>query len=755
MKKYLIFLVLILSHFSIQAEGVKLICGPEKPSCNNCPEYQTLFPVDKFSSESGSLDIDADQSEILSNQNYSLSGDVKVKSDEFILAADTVEVNASTERTIATGNVKFQDGDFLIAGDTLVADRDEDKNLLATITNANYQDYGSGLNGANGISEVVKKETNIVILQNATYSLCPINENDWLIKADRMVLDTKKNRGIADNAIVKFYGVPIFYLPKYSWVLSGRGSGFLTPDYSNYREPGKEVRDYRLRVPYYFNIAPDRDLLVALTYMSSRRFIYEGKYRQLIAPKLNPEGLDSMWELEAQYLPKDEMDPGLKRWLFDFSEELDINNYLHFSARYNRVSDKDFFKDIAQTNTNETTLDSYLKLNYLDEDESFGASLLSEGEQAVNAGTTGYTRALEGTVSKVILTDTILPVGINLKSSKFVNELASKESGVRNYAEVGVSYSLPISFPLISPSASIGTTHYSLKSSTSITRTIAGAGLEIDFSTTRQNSLFGYRVNNTLIPKITYKYRAKSVQGNIPIFDSEDKYADIITFSDLTSDERYTGLDRITNANDITLSLESSTRNINSVEDDKDLLNMKIAQSFYADDEVVSDTVNMNYEYRRTYSDIVASIDVAVKKFVFHTDAQFDPLLFKIIKRENKISYSPSARKFISLSYSDDGTTTIGKAYGSYPLTDSLHIFYGIDKVTSSGVKNNETTGIGYENCCWAFRVAHFKDDNTDIGKGYNYSTGFELVLTGLGSTSTPLKGRIESNVKGYSANLR
>ena len=30
-----------------------------------------------------------------------------------------------------------------------------------------------------------------------------------------------------------------------------------------------------------------------------------------------------------------------------------------------------------------------------------------------------------------------------------------------------------------------------------------------------------------------------------------DKYTDIITFSDLTSGERYTGLDRITNANDI------------------------------------------------------------------------------------------------------------------------------------------------------------------------------------------------------------
>jgi hypothetical protein len=30
-----------------------------------------------------------------------------------------------------------------------------------------------------------------------------------------------------------------------------------------------------------------------------------------------------------------------------------------------------------------------------------------------------------------------------------------------------------------------------------------------------------------------------------------------------------------------------------------------------------------------------------------------------------------------------------------------------------------------------------------------------ELVLTGLGSSSTPLKGKIENNILGYAANLR
>jgi LPS-assembly protein len=256
-----------------------------------------------------------------------------------------------------------------------------------------------------------------------------------------------------------------------------------------------------------------------------------------------------------------------------------------------------------------------------------------------------------------------------------------------------------------------------------------------------------------LTPKISYNYRAKEVQGNIPIFDSTDKYDDIITFADLTSGERYTGLDRITNANDFTLSIESSHRDINALDDDKDLLNMKIAQSYYTDDEVVSDTANTNYETRRSYSDITASIDVAINNFTFSTAVQFDPDQSLIVKKENSLSYILNPRKFVSIVLSDEGSKKTGKFYGAYPLNKYLHLFGGLDRTTSTGVTNAETTGIAYESCCWALRLAHFKEDNG--AGGYNYSTGVELVLSGLGSTSTPLKDRIENKIPNYGANLR
>jgi len=669
----------------------------------------------------------------------------------------------------------------------LSATRDEDDNLIASAANANYQDFSAGIGGANGYTESISKTSTSVLLKNTTYSLCPVNKNDWLIDADQIELNLDKNRGVADNAIIKFYGVPIFYLPKYSWVLSGRGSGFLTPNYSTYRDSaaiidanGKTKNSYSFRIPYYFNLAPDRDLLVALNYMSSRRFIYEGKYRQLIAPKLSLDHEQSIWTIEGKYLPEDKV-TSLKRWLVNFTNEMDINDKTHLSAQYYRVSDPEYFKEIDRTNNDLTQLKSNFILTYIDEDEKISAALLTEHNQIVNKGGHQYTKAIEGSISKGFVIDPNMEkrnnliknkiafgawkfpkisISSNFVSTKFTHKLSTKESGLRTNVNLGVSRPFAFKFPRITPNANATITQYSLKNSPNINRTIFGAGLDIDFTTNNKRDLFGKKVNHRISPLISYNYRAKKVQCNIPIFDTEDKYSDIITFADLTSGERYTGLDRITNANDITFSLESSHRDVKALAEDEDILNLRIAQTFYTDDEVISASSISNYETRKSYSDIAASIDMALGKYVIKNSFQFNPDTSKIVKKENSLTYTSNSRKFITASISRIGESSgeikeTEKLFGAYPITDSIHFFGGLEKTPSSGITNFETSGLAYESCCWAFRIAHFKEDKGLSDGSYNYSTGMELVLTGLGSTSTPLKDRIKSRIPGYITKLR
>ena len=112
----------MLAHFSANAAGVDLSCSPTQPACINCPEYQTLFPVETFSENTGALDIEADESQIL-EEKYLLSGNVEVNSENLYLSANDVEVSSADSSLLAEGNVKFQDESYLITGDVLSASR--------------------------------------------------------------------------------------------------------------------------------------------------------------------------------------------------------------------------------------------------------------------------------------------------------------------------------------------------------------------------------------------------------------------------------------------------------------------------------------------------------------------------------------------------------------------------------------------------------------------------------------------------------
>ena len=139
MKKHLLLSILALSAFSIQADGVNLkadgvnlTCTPYK-SCINCPEYQTLFPIQKLSTDFTSIEVEADQSEISQNNEYLLSGNVKLKSGDYLLSADEVEFSCSEQTTIAEGNIEYQDTEYLITGDSFVAIKENDQIIAKLI----------------------------------------------------------------------------------------------------------------------------------------------------------------------------------------------------------------------------------------------------------------------------------------------------------------------------------------------------------------------------------------------------------------------------------------------------------------------------------------------------------------------------------------------------------------------------------------------------------------------------------------------
>jgi len=789
MKKHLIFSILLISASSIHAEGVnlnkvkQLTCQNYYPVCQNCTKNQFLLPFNSFSSEPDALEVEADQSEITENNNYVITGNVKLRANNHYLSADKILISQEDKSSKAFGNINYQDKHFFLTGDEINIKKEEDDELTVDVSNARYQEIRSK---ANGSAKFVRKTGNKAILEDSTYSFCPINNNQWFIKAKEIGLDLDTNRANAKNTYFVFYGFPIFYLPRYSWVVQGRGSGFLTPSFNLFRESGKEKREYQLRIPYYFNLAPDKDLLLAQSYLSNRGAVYEGKYRQIIAPAKSQD--DGLFEFEYQFLNNDYI-TNLNRWLVNTSVELDLNEKMHLSMLYNKVSDANYFQEIARSNTSVERLNSHVAFTFnnpplplvklengqlsgkVDDEKTitvnYGRNIIgssdknhlsfaisSEDEQVVNDGVANYVKNFETSVFSRS-SNNGSKLDLSFMSSNFDHETEGKDTGVRTHGEVIFEKPLgalwPISFSQISTKTKLNLSHYSIDNKNNETRAIWGFDLDLSFPFKSQKNFYGTKVKHKLIPKISYDYTSKIKQSDIPIFDTSDNIDNILTYSKLLSGERYIGIDRFVNENDITLSLQSSYEDINTK---KSKLNFLLAQRFYGDDEVVSDSANTNFETRRKYSDIAASLDFAISDFVSKSKIQYNPKSSSIAKTEISLTYAPHPRKFISLNYIDKGSDRNLELSGAHPITNRFHIFAGIDKSLSAEIINKETSGIAYESCCWSARLAHFKEAVIDDIPDYNYSTGFELIFKGLGTIDSQLRNHIEDNLPKYKVSL-
>lgn len=100
---------------------------------------------------------------------------------------------------------------------------------------------------------------------------------DWVLQSERVRLDFEANEGIAEGAVLRFMNVPILALPTMSFPLGeGRKSGWLPPTLDFDTRSGLSVA-----VPYYWNIAPNRDATITPIVRTRRGPAVDGEFRYL------------------------------------------------------------------------------------------------------------------------------------------------------------------------------------------------------------------------------------------------------------------------------------------------------------------------------------------------------------------------------------------------------------------------------------------------------------------------------------------
>tara|TARA_B100000886_G_scaffold338063_1_gene300111 strand:+ start:200 stop:2596 length:2397 start_codon:yes stop_codon:yes gene_type:complete len=117
--------------------------------------------------------------------------------------------------------------------------------------------------------------------KKGVFTICDYRKDDkcppWTIQASEILHDNKKKTIYYDNALIKVYDIPIFYIPRISHPDPSvdRRSGFLTPSISDSKNLGAGIN-----IPYFFAINDDKNFTLSSRLFERENPFLNGEYHQ-------------------------------------------------------------------------------------------------------------------------------------------------------------------------------------------------------------------------------------------------------------------------------------------------------------------------------------------------------------------------------------------------------------------------------------------------------------------------------------------
>jgi LPS-assembly protein len=206
------------------------------------------------------------------------AGNVQVTQGEMILLADKVTYNQKTNLVEAEGNISLRNPDGTVFFADSMKLKDDMKQGVINNFSARFID-----NSKMASTKAERVNEDVAYLENATYSPCIVCEGSkyplWQVSAKKATIDQKNQTVTYKNAYFEVKGVPVLYTPYLSHPTpdADRKSGFLVPKYSTDNVFGTVIK-----TPYYYNIAPDKDMVITPIFTAEEGAILSADYRQLV-----------------------------------------------------------------------------------------------------------------------------------------------------------------------------------------------------------------------------------------------------------------------------------------------------------------------------------------------------------------------------------------------------------------------------------------------------------------------------------------
>lgn len=733
--------------------------------------------------------------------------------------ADKLE-GAADDQTRATGNVRLKQGDMTMRADELVhtqADNTAKASGKVVIKRPGSRFEGQQLRlaldtmegeflqptywfsrvGAGGKADRIDfRGSNRVVAHHASYSSCtPENtatlatfQPDWELVTSKIDMNFETNEGRAENAVIWFKGVPILAAPVLSFPLNDqRKSGWLPPSFDYDNRSG-----FEFSIPYYWNLAPNYDATLTPTIAARRGTGLETELRYL-----QPQHHGA---LRFYALPDDQL-VGKNRGMIDWRDSGTVlsagsNAVTSFDLRWRRVSDDDYWKDFPRSLPTITPrlYDSHANFEHVLNARNWG---LGTSQTHVYGGIQAWQtlRDLDPLADQTLASITApygrKQLGIGSRSNQDNGSLWTLQGEVNQFDHPDASFVTGRRMHAVArvekefgqtggisllPRLSLNSAAYQLDrplpdGRTSVGRTVPTFSLDTSAVFERPVHLFSQNLIQTLEPRVRYVRTPFVDQSDIPLFDSAAR--DFNQYA-IYSDNAFTGVDRISDANQMTLGVTSRLLNADT---GAETMRLGVVQKLLFSDQRINPDGEEPITQRLSDMLLLGSTNV-IPNWYLDGVVQLSSEKHRTERALLSTRFSPGPWRTVSLAYryTRDSNEQIDLGWqwpiaGDTPslthlLKDSLAAstgqgpgtgqpcsgtWYAVGRLNYSMRDRqlaNALYGVEYDAGCWIARVV---SERVSVGRTTSSSRiMFQLELVGLSRIgSSPLRA-LRENIPGY-----
>ncbi len=571
------------------------------------------------------------------------------------------------------------------------------------------------LSGWGIASDATKQDNGHIVIHNGTFSTCAPDAAEWHLRASTIDLDRQRGRGSSYNNVLYIKNVPVFYLPYANFPIDDqRKTGFLYPTFNLSKEDGIDIA-----APFYWNIAPNYDATLTPHFVERRGARFDGLFRYLLGTPSSTGNVSGIWlphdrkfgkfqkKAPTEYsntIPANNdnlrtlKNDSTSRGFIHADNTTQFNPHWHTYAVFNYTTD-DYFSEDFSTNVagaNDKQLLQQARINY--SDDHWRALANVQAYQTLHplnqpAVSNSYTRLPQFSAAGQY-PDTIAGTDLGVDTD-FTNFVIERNPGQRTDPVSGQRYHLKpsISLPItwgqaayITPAVQLDTTTYQLVNTGNLSRTPQRTLpiLDVDAGLVFERTWHRQAYQQTLEPRLFYLYVPYKNQNDIPVFDTGVRTFNV---NQLHATNRFTGFDRLGDANQVAYSLTTRLLNTDS------------------GNEIVTATIGQIAYFRNRRVQLCTNNSDACSVL------------------------QPDARRSDGTSDTDSFSPVAGNL--QYHLTDVLSVHAGGAWEIAENKLNNATVGIQYK-----------KDEKRIINLGYSFLHQGDIYPVPAGSPAIPTNDR-------------